>query len=74
MDHQVGDLWADGTQHQKSAAQSTEGIGVQAINLKLPFDSPEFGCIFSTISSLSLFTFHFSTHSGEEPIFGSLPL
>ena len=44
------------------------------INLKLPFDSPEFGCIFSTISSLSLFTFHFSTHSGEEPIFGSLPL
>ena len=34
----------------------------------------ESGCIFSTISSLSLFTFHFSTHSGEEPIFGSLPL
>ena len=53
-----------------SCSVNKEGIGVQAINLKLPFDSPEFGFF----SPLSLFTFHFSTHCGEEPIFGSLPL
>ena len=46
-----------------------EGITVQAINLELPFDSPEFGCIFSHNHH-----FHFSTHSSSKPIFGSFLL
>ena len=34
---------------------SKHGIGVQAINLKLPSNWTEFGCLFITISSVSLF-------------------
>ena len=38
-----------------SCSVNKEGIGVQAINLKLPFDSPEFGFIFPQFHH-----FHFS--------------
>ena len=52
-----------------SCLVNKEGIGVQAINQKLPFDSPEFGFIFSQSHH-----FHFSTHIGKEHIFASFPL